>query len=289
MNKVILFGATGKLGTKIAIKLREKNYDVTAVVRNRSKADQLKQYVNNAIIADVTDVDAIKDICKGFDIVISSLGKSVSLNDKSKPGFKDIDLDANTAILKEAKAASVKKFIYVSAHGAEKNLHLTYFKTHHYFSQYVKRSGIDFTIIKPPAIMSSFIDLIEMAKKGRMITIGKGDKLTNPIYEGDLAEICVDSITAKNAKDAELDIGGKTLYTRRQINEIIQHHVDASKKTRTIPMWLMKFGIPFIKVFDKNTYDKMAFFLEVIQRDTVAPKLGQTTLEEYLGKKLYLN
>ena len=286
MNKVILFGGTGKLGTKIAASLKNKNYHVTAVVRSDDKAQLLKPLVNETLVADVSNPDELTDICKGFDIVISSLGKSVSLKDKSKPGFKEIDLDANKNILKEALAASVKKFIYVSAFGAEDHMHLNYFKYHAFFSEKLKRSGIDYSIIKPPAIMSSFIDLIEMAKNGKLITIGKGDKVTNPIYEGDLADICVESIKVKNATVAA---GGKMLYTRSHINEIIQHHINSDKKVKTVPMSLMKITVPFIRLINKNTYDKFAFYLEVMKHDTAAPKLGNTTLEQYLSEKMYLN
>ena len=39
----------------------------------------------------------------------------------------------------------------------------------------------------------------DLAKKGRLVTMGKGDKLTNPIYEGDLAKVCVEAIHQTNA------------------------------------------------------------------------------------------
>src|SRR6185369_5865271 len=111
------------------------------------------------------------------------LGKSVSPYDRSKPGFMDIDFKANSAVLRESLAASSRKFVYVSAFGSENCVHLNYFNAHHLFSEKLKQSGLDYSIIKPPAILSSFIDLIDMAKKGRLVTIGKGDKQTNPIYE----------------------------------------------------------------------------------------------------------
>jgi uncharacterized protein YbjT (DUF2867 family) len=232
MNKVILFGGTGKLGTKVAMELQRQNYNTTAVVRSQEKANVLKPYVNTTIIANVMQPHELKGICNGFDGVVSTLGKSVSLNDKSKPGFVDIDLNANSTILKEALNAFVKKFVYVSALGAESYPHLNYFHTHHLFSEKLKQSGIDYSIVKPPAIMSSFMDLLEMAKKGRLLTIGKGDKRTNPIYEGDLAEICVKSILQPNAV---IETGGKQFYTRQQINELIQQHVAPGKKVRHLP------------------------------------------------------
>ena len=191
MKNVILFGSTGNLGKKIAEELKLKGYHVTAVVRNQQRVATAKLNADAIIIADVTNPAELKGICKDQEIVVSALGKSVSPNDKCKPSFRDIDLNANSSILDEAVRSNARKFVYVSALGAESYAHLEYFNVHHLFSERLKQSGIDYTIIKPPALFSAFIDLMELAKKGRLLTMGKGDKLTNPIYEGDLAKVCV--------------------------------------------------------------------------------------------------
>ena len=112
---------------------------------------------------------------------------------------------------------------------AEKYLHLEYFKVHHEFSEKLKHSGINYSIIKPPAIFSAFIDMIDMAKKGRLMNIGKGAHVTNPIYEGDLAEVCVNAL---NDTNTTIEAGGYNIYSRAQLNEIIQKEVAPEKKIR---------------------------------------------------------
>lgn len=281
MNKVLLFGGTGHVGKKVAETLKLKGFHVTAVVRSQQKGELIGRYIDSFIIAEVTAPGQLKNICNGFDIVISALGKSVSPNDRSKASFREIDLHANEAILKEAIASNVRKFVYVSAFHAEKLQHLEYFKAHHEFSQVLKTSGLDYSIIKPPAIFSSFIDLMDMAKKGRLMTMGTGEKTTNPIYEGDLARIIVDSIHQHNV---EIEAGGKSVYSRRQINEIIQTKICPDKKVHSIPVGLMKISLPLMRLVDKNAFDKFAFFLEVMQDDLLAPRMGSTTLEEYVDR-----
>jgi uncharacterized protein YbjT (DUF2867 family) len=282
MTKLLLFGATGNLGKEIAKVAKQRGYDLTVVVRNKDKAEQLTSITNKFIVADITDPSALTDICNGFDIVISALGKSVSPNDNSKPSFNDIDLIANSNILDEAKKNSVKKFVYVSAFHSEKYLHLEYFRVHHEFAERLKTSGINYSIIKPPAIFSGFLDMIDMAKKGKLFNIGKGDKKTNPVYEVDLANECVDSIKDENVTK---EIGGKTIYTRRQLNEIIQKEVCSTKRIKNIPLWFFKFSLPMLKVFKKNMYDKFAFFMAVMQADTIAPQVGEMKFEDYIKLK----
>lgn len=283
MKKVILFGATGNLGKEIAKELVKQGYDLTIVVRNEAKGESLTDITSKYIIADVCNKSNLENILDKQEIVISALGKSVSPNDKSKPTFKDVDYAANENILNLASKAGIKKFIYVSAFHSEKYLHLEYFKVHHDFTELLKQSGIDYSIIKPPAIFSAFIDMIEMAKKGQLVNIGKGDKKTNPIYEGDLAKITVESI---NKPNSIIEAGGRTIYTRKQLNEIVQKEIDNQKSIKTVPLRLFKATLPIIKLFSKNTYDKFAFFIEVMQNDTIAPQVGTMTFEEYVKMKV---
>jgi uncharacterized protein YbjT (DUF2867 family) len=283
MKKVILFGSTGNLGKEIAKELVKQGYDLTIVVRNEVKAKSLADITSKYIIADVCNKETLKHIFDKQEIVISALGKSVSPNDKSKPTFTEVDYSANADILNEATKAGIKKFIYVSAFHSEKYLHLEYFKVHHDFSELLKKSGIDYSIIKPPAIFSAFIDMIEMAKKGQLVNIGKGDKKTNPIYEGDLAKITVEAI---NKQNSIFEAGGKTIYTRKKLNEIVQNEVDSQKNIRTVPLGLFKVTLPIIKLFSKNSFDKFAFFIEVMQQDTIAPQVGTMTFEDYVKQKV---
>ncbi|MDP2388560.1 MAG: SDR family oxidoreductase [Bacteroidota bacterium] len=282
-GKVLLFGATGNLGKAIAKELVSQHYDLTVVVRNQQKAKDLSAITSKYVVANIADANSLIGICNGFDIVVSALGKSVSPNDKSKPSFRDIDLNANSAVLNEALKSGVKKFVYVSAYESEKHLDLEYFKVHHEFSEKLKQSGINYSIIKPPAIFCAFIDMIKMAQNGKLVTIGSGDKKTNPIYEGDLAKVCVDAISITNTT---IEAGGKNIYTRKQLNEIIQQRVDASKKIRTIPLGLMKFALLLFKLFDRNSYDKFAFFTAVYQHDTIAPQIGGMKFEDYIDNKV---
>jgi uncharacterized protein YbjT (DUF2867 family) len=283
MTKVLIFGATGNLGKEIAKELIAQGYEVTAVVRSEAKAKSMSKITQVCVVADPLQPVTLKNIFKNQEIVVSAFGKSVSPYDRSKPSFREVDFTGNLNILNQAKTNDIRKFLYVSAFYAENYPHLEYFAVHHEFSEALKNSGIDYAIVKPPAIYSAFLDMIDMARKGQLVNMGAGDKKTNPIYEGDLAIVCAEAIKQTNAVVAA---GGKEVYTRRQINEIIQQVVAPNKKVRTVPMGLVKFFLPFIKRIDRNLYDKLTFYLEVMQHDVIAPQIGELTLEEYIRRKV---
>ncbi|PIE57495.1 MAG: NAD-dependent dehydratase, partial [Desulfobulbus propionicus] len=89
MNKVLLAGATGYLGSFITQELIARNYETKIVVRKKVtiKAPNLE-----IIEAQVTDPESIKDICKDIDVVISTVGIT-----RQKDGltYMDVDYQAN--------------------------------------------------------------------------------------------------------------------------------------------------------------------------------------------------
>jgi uncharacterized protein YbjT (DUF2867 family) len=283
MHKVLLFGATGNVGRAIAQELVSQGYDLTVVVRHEGKAASLASIAPQYLVAEVSRPAELADICQGFEVVISALGKSVSPNDWSKPSFADIDLGANSAILAEAVKAKVKKFVYVSALHAERYLHLEYFRVHHVFSERLMASGLNYSIIKPPAVFSAFVDLIVLAKKGQLVTLGQGDKRTNPICESDLARLCVQAI---KVDQLILEAGGKQIYSRRELNEIVQGIAAPNKRVRSLPLGLVEFGLPMVKLINRNLFDKMAFFAEVMQHDTIAPPVAGRPFADYIREKV---
>jgi uncharacterized protein YbjT (DUF2867 family) len=282
-RRVILFGATGHLGREIARVLVRQQYVVSAVVRDKQKSKGLLPTECNLVSIPDLNETSLRGVCAKKDIVISALGKSVSIKDNSKQSFHDIDFGLNSIILKEAMLSSVGKFVYVSAYGVENHPELEYCRAHHDFSELLKKSGLNYSVIKPVAIFSAFIDLIDAAKKNQLFNLGKGDKRTNPIFEGDLAEICVKSIDQKNAI---VEAGGVHVYTRKQIVQIIQETVKPGKKVRSVPVGLAKFLMPILKLTNRNLYDKFAFFLEMLEHDVLAPRIGSMRLEDYIQKKI---
>jgi uncharacterized protein YbjT (DUF2867 family) len=283
MPSFLLAGATGHLGRAIAAELSIRNLPFTALVRSPERAKLLSQFTGSFRYAEASDTKSYKGVCEGQEIVISALGKSVSPNDRSKPSFMQVDRDANSALIDDAVAHSVQKFIYVSAFHADQYPDLNYFRVHHDIEEKLKSSGLDWIIVRPPALFSAFTDLIGMARKGRLVNIGPGDKKTNPIDERDLAGFILDNIVLSKAI---LDAGGKEILTRRGINELIQTMAAPARKLRSIPVRLVKCTLPLISILSQNAYDKFAFFTEVLQHDLITKEVGERTLRDYLREKI---
>ena len=101
MEKIMLAGSTGYLGSYILSELLKRNYSVKAVVRNKSKIKEefLKNKNLEIFEAELTNPQTLKDCCKDVDVVISTVGIT-----RQKDGltYMDVDYQANVNLLREA-------------------------------------------------------------------------------------------------------------------------------------------------------------------------------------------
>jgi len=279
MNRVLLAGATGYLGGYIAKELQQQSQFFRTIVRNPDKLEKNGIKANEILNAELTDSKSIKECCKGIDIVISTVGIT-----KQKDGltYMDVDYQANMNLLKEAKKSRVKKFIYVSVLNGEKLQNLEICKAKELFVEQLKKSGIDYCIIRPNGFFSDMSEFFNMANSGRIYLFGNGEFRANPIHGKDLAVVCVDAI---DGLDKNIEIGGPETLTQNEIATIAFDVLGNKRKITYIPEWLRITIIKIVKLFSTSKfYGPVEFFMTVMAMDMVAPKYGKHTLKEYFKK-----
>lgn len=276
MKRILLAGATGYLGSFIVKELIKRNYFLRTVVRNPGKLNQKEITPNETIIAKSFDPEHIKGSCKDIDVVISTVGIT-----RQKDGltYLDVDYKANHNLLEEAKENGVKKFIFVSVLNGEDLRDLKICEAKEMFVDELKKSGLDYTVIRPNGFFSDMTEFYKMARKGRAYLFGDGSFKTNPIHGKDLAEVCVNSV---GGNDTEINVGGPEILTHKEIAKIAFKIVNSPVKITYIPNWMRISVLKLMKLFTGiKTYGPVEFFMTVMSRDMIAPKYGSHTLKEY--------
>ena len=114
--KVVLAGAYGNLGADIfKVLLKEGHEVVAADMKERDIGVQGGNYTFKQI--DATKPETMKGMCDGADVVITTVGLTGT---SATVTNYDIDLNGNLNILREAQAAGVKNFTYISVIKADK-------------------------------------------------------------------------------------------------------------------------------------------------------------------------
>jgi putative NADH-flavin reductase len=110
MANVVLIGATGFVGSAVLNELLSRGHKVTAVVRHAAK---LPKYDNlTAVEEDVANVDAIADIAKGKDAVISAYNPGWT-----NPDIKHLIEENYPKIVEAVKKSGVGRLLIVGGAG----------------------------------------------------------------------------------------------------------------------------------------------------------------------------
>lgn len=285
MEKVLLAGATGYLGSYILAELMSKGIPGKVVVRNSQKLPKglERNHQIEILEAEVTKPDSIQGCCKGVSIVISTVGIT---RQKDGLSYMDVDYQANLNLLEEAQKSGVKKFIYVSALNGEKLTHLKIGKAKEMFVDKLKASGMDYCIIRPGGFFSDLAEMYNMAAAGRIYLFGDGELKSNPIHGADLAERCVAAI---KSSEKEIEIGGPEVLSQNEIAQIAFAAAGKREKITYVPDWLRRLVLKLGNlIMSEAKFGPIEFFLNVLAMEMTAPTYGRHRLKEYyeeLNKK----
>ena len=276
MEKILLAGATGYLGGYILEELLRRQYPTRVVVRNPKKLKAIDHHSTNILMAELTQPTSLVECCKGIDVVISTVGIT-----RQKDGltYMDVDYQANKNLLTEAIKHDVRKFIYVSVLDGQKLKNLKICEAKERFADELKKSGLDYCIIRPNGYFSDMTEFYSMAQKGRVYLFGNGTFKTNPIHGKDLANICIDAIATE---EKEICAGGPDTLTHNQIAEMAFSELGKRTKISYIPEWVRKCVLSLLRtVTSSKFYGPIEFFMTVLSMDMVAPEYGVHSLKAY--------
>jgi putative NADH-flavin reductase len=111
MKKVAVIGATGFLGSLVVKELVNRGYEVLAIARDSSKVLESKQI--SAVSLDVNEVDALAEVLKGVDAVVSTFNGGWS-----NPNIYEDFMGGAANIEKAVEKSGVKRLVVVGGAGS---------------------------------------------------------------------------------------------------------------------------------------------------------------------------
>lgn len=284
MKRVLVAGATGYLGRYMVRTLKKQGFYIKVLVRDPSKLNQqgnflappIGEYIDEALVGDVTKPDTLRFVCDHVDYVFSSVGITRQSKDVT---FNDIDYHGNANLLKEAEYSQVDKFMYIHVcidRSWEEPGPMIEAKNR--FVDALIGSSIDHMIIRPTGYFSDITTFLTMAKRGRAYVFGNGKAKMNPIHGKDLAHFCSQSFTKTNKI---LDVGGPEMFSYIQMVQLAFDVLDKKEHITRIPLGLLKPVSVALKYVSKQNYGLYRFLFNVMTNDINAPIYGSNKLKDF--------
>ena len=277
--KIVLAGAYGNLGSNIFRSLLAAGHEVVAADVIERDLGLTGNFTFRKL--DVTQPEALKGLCDGADIVISTVGLTKA---SATVDNYQIDYHGNLNLLNEAKAAGVGKFVYISVLKADQAPKVPMLHAKYLMEQELEKSGLDYIIYRPTGYFYDIVKVFRpMIEKGEVTLLGKGDAHANVIDTADFADFIV---LHMNDSDRTYNVGGKETYTYEEIARMFFAAAGKQPVIRRAPAWLFDV-LAFVNKCRKNgreailRFSKWTLTHELVGSDVYGDRSFRAYIESY--------
>ncbi len=239
-----ILGGGGFIGRYLVRNLTKKNYRCIISTRNAFQKGYLKTQATPGSIELINwnpnNFDELKESIKNSDVVINLIG---ILYETRKQKFMNIHAGIPEAISKICAQSDVKKFIHVSAIGANENSKSLYQRSK--FQGEVKAlTNFKNTVIIRPSVVcgteDNFTNLFSKLSILPIIPVVKMNYKFQPILVSDVADTIVKAIEAKDNHGKIYEIGGPQVISFGDMVKSIMRTLNKKRFVVEMPMPIAK-------------------------------------------------
>ncbi len=239
-----ILGGTGMIGRNLVRNLSKKNFRCIISTRNTFQAGFLKTQATPGSIELVewnpSNFGTIKESIKNSDIVINLIG---ILYETRKQKFYNIHSKIPEAIAKICSDSDVKKFIHLSAIGANEKSKSLYQKSK-YKGEVNAFSNFDKTVIIRPSVVcgpeDNFTNLFSKLSFLPVIPVVGMKYNFQPILVTDVVNAIMKAIEIKNNEGKIYEIGGPKIISFGDMVKSILSTINKKRFVIEMPMPLAK-------------------------------------------------
>ena len=254
---VTIFGGSGFLGRQTVRALAKAGWRIRVAVRHPNMSFFLKPAgaVGQiaAIKCDVTDGTQVAAALAGADAVVNLTGILYSGGGQN---FEDVHVEGAGNIAEAAARAGVKALVHVSSIGADSESLSTYAKTKAEGEARVRAAFPEAVIPRPSIIFgpddSFFNRFAALARVWpNLPLIGGGKTRFQPVFVGNVAAAIATALSSDAARGRTYELGGPTVYSFRQLMEIVCLQTGRKRFLIHVPFGVAMFNAFFLQMLPK--------------------------------------
>lgn len=188
---ILVVGATGDVGGSIARRLLESGHTVRILVRQGSDHGALVEAGAEPVFGDLKDPSSLDPACAGVETVVTTANSAKRGGDDT---VESVDLDGNRALVEAATQAGVKRFIFVSALGADSDSPVPFLHAKARTEEAIQASGMGYEILRPDVYMDVWVPVvvgIPMQTGQAVRLVGEGSHRHSFVFSGDVGRFAV--------------------------------------------------------------------------------------------------
>ncbi|HYA80968.1 MAG TPA: complex I NDUFA9 subunit family protein [Methylocystis sp.] len=233
---VTVFGGSGFVGRHVVRALARRGWRIRVACRRPDLAFFLQPLGGvgqiSCVQANVRDPDSIKAALQGAEAVVNLIG---ILAESGKQRFSTLQADGPRLIGETARLAGVKRFVHVSAIGADAGSASAYARTKAIGEAGARGEFPGCVILRPSIVFGPEDDFFNrfgtMARFFPVIPLVGGDTKFQPVYVGDVAKAVALAVDGKAEAGATYELGGPEVKTFEQL---VRYVLEVVGRDRTV-------------------------------------------------------
>ena len=253
-------GGTGFVGKHLLRMALEQGFDVRALTRGWKPPEDEISWIDGAL----DRPESLLKLCTGADVVIHIAG----LISGSREAFDAVNVGGTAAMIDAARKAGVRRFIHISSLAAREPELSNYGRSKAKSERLVAASGLEWTIIRPPAVYGpgdrETLELFKMARRGLVALPPKGR--FSVIHVEDLCRLILTTVDEPETVSEiyEPDDGRENGWEHRHFARTLSRVYGKRAATFSMPKLLMRGASRLDRLFRRKsaklTADRVSYF-----------------------------
>jgi uncharacterized protein YbjT (DUF2867 family) len=221
---ILVSGGTGIVGSAVAAELLKQGQDVAVLGRDAAKIERAFGGRVEARTGDVTRPETLGAAMAGAEVVIDAVQFPSSPIEVPRRGwtFEQVDYQGSVNQVDAAKAAGVRRYVYVSGVGASLEAPEHWFRLKAMAEEHLQASGMEWTIVRPSWVygprdhalnrllgFTNFLPFLPF--------FGDGEQPMQPVFIDDVGHVVAQAATAPEAANQLFELGGPEVMSMNQV------------------------------------------------------------------------
>jgi NADH dehydrogenase len=219
-------------------------------VRDLQRAQWLKErYEVDLFHGNVLYAPSIEGAMQGANCVIHLVG---IIHEWKENTFERAHAQATKHVLDEAKKSGVKRFVHMSALGTRENARSRYHQTKWAGEEYVRKSGLAWTIFRPSFVYGprdkGINTLAQVVRRLPFVPVlGGGNTKIQPISVENVAKAFVAAIRNDGSIGKTYDLCGPEAFTWNELYDKLQVILGTQKRKLHLPLPMARVQAAFFE------------------------------------------
>ena len=262
-DRILVTGATGMVGSHVAVRARELGHQTRVIVRNREAAQWLSDQGIDVVVGDLTDAESLSKALADVTVVVHCAAKVGDWGPVED--YRDVNVRGLETLIDAACATGLlKRFVHMSSLGVYEA------RDHHGTDETEppSRVGIDgytltkvesedlamgrsdpetfpLVVLRPgfvygPRDRNVLPRLIESLSAGKFKYLGTGEQLLNNIYISNLVDAVFLAISRDDVLGEAFNLTDARLVSRREFMSSIARGADLPEPSKSVPLGVAK-------------------------------------------------